>query len=1374
MSNLKNKWKMNRAGLLNFWYYDEETFDFENGKLLLRGSNGSGKSVTMQSFLPVLLDGKKSPDRLDPFGSKSRRMEDYLLGEKEITDREERTGYLFLEYKKEHTNEYITTGIGMQAKRGKDLKSWGFVITDNRRIGHGLELYKTENQSGKKVNIPRSRIELENLIGTGGEVVKSNQEYMMLVNKHVFGFETQEAYEDLIKLLIQLRSPKLSKDYKPTVIYEILEDALPPLSDDDLRYLSDSIEQMDGTKQQIEQLDREVNALQKLTKAYDAYNHRVLFDQVAELKKTGARVKKEQEEQFHLADDLKKTELEIERLEGAIKEQEQTEGALRKTKERLTSHRVWSLEEERKKLQVEYEENRRKFEHTDGRVSDLMRRERRIRAGIDEKRDKIAVQSKALTEHVEGMEYESEGSAFSQHAQNASDFERHRSGVFLFDVWKNETAAHDRLLSEGHAKIQEFESLKEKMQQKQKEIGEEERERDIARQNEKAWIGTLSEDKQKKISEIHEWSLANSQYEVEEEAFRQAARLMDELYEAHRYDEVKNRFHVYLEAFDNRLKMERLEKEAETKRLQQERSEKIGKLTERKAQQDPEPERHPATQEARLALHGQGMEFAPLYEVVEFQPDISPEIQKRIESALAEMGLLDALVTKSNLKVTHDRILLPNPNMLAHTLADYLKPDMKQTTVPVERVEEILQSVLMGDGTAPVGLDEDGTYRLGVLSGHAVPLEEVRYIGREARKRHREMLIEELEREIHEIDQRIAGLSARKAELSLELEHSALSWQSFPGDADLRTSFDEIKDARRLIGVHDRRIDTLGKDYSELDRKYQTAKREVHEKTALLGLDATAAVYKEALSQLREYGRKLDGLHRMHLEFIHISDNVKKEQEILEDLIADIDVLKGDLNVLGDAIAVAEKDLWQMEEQLALEGADDVRKQIRTVQAQLAEIEKALRANRIDLPARQESRKTLAGSKLKSAEQLTFWKNMQNSWERAVQQEVKRGFIDFEAAETPNIGQIESALKADAAKEKSQIEAKLTRDFYEVQTDLAEHRMRDYPIEAQPEEWMKGVVSEEWLPVIEQWKAKTTRRIVDFDKRGIQVTPYTLYKETADDQFIQENRLNEQDKKLYEEILLNSVGNKLRSRIGRAEKWTEKMKTLMESRDSSSGLKFSIKWQPRTADSEQELDTKELVGMLKQDPRLLRDEDMERISTHFRSKIEAAKRWMEEKGEGQTLLQVLKSVLDYRKWFSFVLFYERTNEKRRELTNNKFFTFSGGEKAMAMYIPLFTACYSRYQEAADTAPYIISLDEAFAGVDENNIKEMFEIIEQLGFDYMMNSQVLWGDYETVSSLAVCELVRPKNADFVTVIRYKWDGKSLNEVAEGDPESVMVE
>lgn len=95
---------------------------------------------------------------------------------------------------------------------------------------------------------------------------------------------------------------------------------------------------------------------------------------------------------------------------------------------------------------------------------------------------------------------------------------------------------------------------------------------------------------------------------------------------------------------------------------------------------------------------------------------------------------------------------------------------------------------------------------------------------------------------------------------------------------------------------------------------------------------------------------------------------------------------------------------------------------------------------------------------------------------------------------------------------------------------------------------------------------------------------------------------------------------------------------------------------------------------------------------------------------------------------------------------------------MAMYIPLFLSGIFTISRGAEDAPYIISLDEAFAGVDENNIRDMFALVEELGFNYIMNSQALWGDYDTVPSLSICELVRPKNAPYVTVIRYHWDGK----------------
>ena len=77
---MSDRWKMNRIGFVNFWLYDEEDFEFVDGKLLLRGQNGSGKSITTQSFIPFVLDGDRTPSRLDPFGSSDRRMEYYFLG----------------------------------------------------------------------------------------------------------------------------------------------------------------------------------------------------------------------------------------------------------------------------------------------------------------------------------------------------------------------------------------------------------------------------------------------------------------------------------------------------------------------------------------------------------------------------------------------------------------------------------------------------------------------------------------------------------------------------------------------------------------------------------------------------------------------------------------------------------------------------------------------------------------------------------------------------------------------------------------------------------------------------------------------------------------------------------------------------------------------------------------------------------------------------------------------------------------------------------------------------------------------------------------------------------------------------------------------
>ena len=93
-----------------------------------------------------------------------------------------------------------------------------------------------------------------------------------------------------------------------------------------------------------------------------------------------------------------------------------------------------------------------------------------------------------------------------------------------------------------------------------------------------------------------------------------------------------------------------------------------------------------------------------------------------------------------------------------------------------------------------------------------------------------------------------------------------------------------------------------------------------------------------------------------------------------------------------------------------------------------------------------------------------------------------------------------------------------------------------------------------------------------------------------------------------------------------------------------------------------------------------------------------------------------------------------------------------------MYIPLFASVYAKLNSAFDDSLRIIALDEAFAGVDEDNIREMFGILKYLNLDFIINSQVLWGDYDTISDLSICELIRPYNSSVVTVERYRWNGK----------------
>ena len=269
---MQERWQMNKLGFVNFWLYDWEEFPFSEGRLLLRGENGAGKSVTTQSFIPFMLDGDLRPYRLDAFGSKDRKMAYYLLGE----EKEESTGYLYLEFIKPERKLYRTLVVGLRARRSNSaVEFWGFCLSDGRRVGTGPEDFALFETKGSQ-RISLTRQEVHNRFGDSENWVERGSDYKQMVNRMLFGCAEMEQYDRLLRLLIQLRKPKLSKDFSPRLVQEILNASLQPLSEEDIAPMVNSMEKMDTIQHRLESLGQSLQEARQLRNEYTRYNQYVL------------------------------------------------------------------------------------------------------------------------------------------------------------------------------------------------------------------------------------------------------------------------------------------------------------------------------------------------------------------------------------------------------------------------------------------------------------------------------------------------------------------------------------------------------------------------------------------------------------------------------------------------------------------------------------------------------------------------------------------------------------------------------------------------------------------------------------------------------------------------------------------------------------------------------------------------------------------------------------------------------------------------------------------------------------------------------------------------------------------------------------------
>ena len=1343
-----NRWIINRAGLVNFWYYDEETFDFSQGRLLLRGSNGSGKSVTMQSFIPLLLDGNKSPERLDPFGSRSRKIEDYILGEDE---KDESIGYLFMEFKKKQSQNTATIGMGFRARRGKPLKSWGFSITDGRQVGKDFFLYK---QMGEK--IPLTMKELENRIADGGQVVEGQKNYMKLVNDLIFGFDDLEEYGELVKLLVQLRSPKLSKGFKPTVIYEIMENSLQALSEDDLRPMSEAIENMDNIKSRLVELKESKGASDRIKQAFDRYNKFIIHDKAALFHNHRQQVKTVKSLKGKKAVEIDQATILLSALAEKINELEiilQTQLAKKRQLENHDSVKIREkiIESEKELGQLSSQRRDKDKQH------DLKRQQERDWAEQINKLDQeIEAGQNDLLNHLLDMEGLAEVIAFDEHGFMADEIRKDLAESFDFTYIFSLLKKHQHSLNQAVKAFEEekqisrdYEKLLMALDQVKKEWTE--KEADLKQANRQ-----LADIQDESLETLYQKNQTNQEYIISNEGLTKLSREIRQFGPDSNFFESSRLLRTEQKSLEDIKRKALYEQEALWSKINHEKTEKEVEIDHWKKMKDPEPFRSENIIKNREKLDEEGIPYIPLYKALDYVEGLDQATQSALEEAMTDMGLLDALIipTASREKLTpertSDKYIFPSPHYLAHTINQYLKVDDSLSDCLLGEVEEVLKSILI-DANHHSHLDEKGNYRLGILRGRASHLEAPKFIGSSARKRYRVENQEKLEGELGRITNRLDAVEKVLEKIRQEIDILNQEFSEALAQEDLITAAEMVKQTDFHYQMCSEAVAKKSVEEKTLYQDLTKIKERVYQFTRRIALPLDLATFYEAQTVAETYLDELHSLHKEKMSLGHRLSDLRMAKSRYEEVLQEIDDLLYEMGQMTTRRATLDLTLKNLNEQLELTDYQAIKAELDQCLITLRDGPKE-KEQAIKEVERERTKRAYRREELKKLEDdLLGLEKVEQIFKEAFAEEVNLGYVVKD--QEGDLDQLAADLLE--KKELKQDKEEITKRLFDHLNSNSQY-LSDYAITSlyifedaangdQDEAGKKASQVRKRLNIT----AKVTGKVVNF---------YELSDYLKDSLEETERLLKKSDRELFEEILVKNISKKIRARIFHSEKWVENMNQLMGKMDTSMGLSFSLRWTSKKAETEEQLDTRKLVSLLKTDGKLLREEDLKALSDHFRSKIALARRRLEEDDIDLTFHTIMKDVLDYRKWFEFKLFFRKTGQVSKELTNNAFFKFSGGEKAMAMYVPLFSAVNARYEAADKESARILSLDEAFAGVDEQNIRDMFRLLNDLDLSYVINSQILWGDYDTVDSLAIAELIRPDNTDFVTVLRYYWNGR----------------
>ncbi|MCT9084473.1 TIGR02680 family protein, partial [Streptomyces fulvoviolaceus] len=239
--------------------------------------------------------------------------------------------------------------------------------------------------------------------------------------------------------------------------------------------------------------------------------------------------------------------------------------------------------------------------------------------------------------------------------------------------------------------------------------------------------------------------------------------------------------------------------------------------------------------------------------------------------------------------------------------------------------------------------------------------------------------------------------------------------------------------------------------------------------------------------------------------------------------------------------------------------------------------------------------------------------------------------------------------------------------------------------------------------------------------------------------------LSAHEREILETHLLTEVAGTLQELIAAAERQVRAMNAELQERPTSTGMKLRLVWRPSR---------KAPAGLAQARERLRQSADAwaseDRAAVGEFLQAEIARRQSDD--AAGSWLEVLTAALDYRSWHEFGI--ERHQHGTWVPATGP---ASGGERVLAVSVPLFAAASSHYATAAPDAPRLVTLDEAFAGVDDDSRAKCLGLLHAFDLDVVMTSEREWACYPQVPGIAIAQLSRVDEIAAVLVTRWEWDG-----------------